>query len=44
MEMMMGTPRLYSGPLSMFGAKAQIAMLEKGLDFELVMVPFKTVV
>ncbi len=42
MEMMMGTPRLYSGPLSMFGAKAQIAMLEKGFDFELVMVPFKT--
>ena len=33
-------PRLYSGPLSMFGAKAQIAALEKGLDFELVMVPF----
>jgi glutathione S-transferase len=32
--------RLYSGPLSMFGAKAQIAMLEKGLPFELVMVPF----
>lgn len=32
--------RLYSGPLSMFGAKAQIALLEKGLDFELVMVPF----
>jgi glutathione S-transferase len=32
--------RLYSGPLSMFGAKAQIAMLEKQLDFELVMVPF----
>jgi glutathione S-transferase len=32
--------RLYSGPLSMFGAKAQIAALEKGLDFELVMVPF----
>lgn len=31
---------LYSGPLSMFGAKAQIALLEKGLDFELVMVPF----
>jgi glutathione S-transferase len=31
---------LYSGPLSMFGAKVQIAMLEKGLDFELVMVPF----
>ena len=32
--------RLYSGPLSMFGAKAQIAMFEKGLPFELVMVPF----
>jgi glutathione S-transferase len=31
---------LYSGPLSMFGAKAQIAALEKGLDFELVMVPY----
>ncbi len=31
---------LYSGPLSMFGAKVQIAMHEKGLDFELVMVPF----
>jgi glutathione S-transferase len=32
--------RLYSGPLSMFGAKAQIAVLEKGLEVELVMVPF----
>jgi glutathione S-transferase len=32
--------RLFSGPLSMFGAKAQIACLEKGLDVELVMVPF----
>jgi glutathione S-transferase len=31
---------LYSGPLSMFGAKAEIAAREKGLDFELVMVPF----
>ncbi|MES2688640.1 MAG: glutathione S-transferase family protein [Pseudomonadota bacterium] len=31
---------LYSGPLSMFGAKVQIAMLEKGLDVELVMVAF----
>jgi glutathione S-transferase len=31
---------LYSGPLSMFGAKAQIAALEKGLAFNLVMVPF----
>jgi len=32
--------KLYSGPLSMFGAKAQIALLEKGIEFELVMVPF----
>ncbi|MES2784845.1 MAG: glutathione S-transferase family protein [Pseudomonadota bacterium] len=31
---------LYSGPLSMFGAKAQIAALEKGIDVDLVMVPF----
>jgi glutathione S-transferase len=31
---------LYSGPLSMFGAKVQIAALEKGLDFELVLVHF----
>jgi glutathione S-transferase len=31
---------LFSDPLSMFGAKVQIAALEKGLDFELVMVPF----
>jgi glutathione S-transferase len=29
---------LYSGPLSMFGAKAQIAALEKGVDFDLIMV------
>jgi glutathione S-transferase len=36
------TLRLYSGPLSMFGAKAEIAMREKGLAFDLVMVPFKT--
>lgn len=34
-------PRLYSGPLSMFGAKVQIAALEKGLDVELFMVPFE---
>ena len=34
-------PILYSGPLSMFGAKAQIAALEKGIDVELVMVPFE---
>jgi len=33
--------KLYSGPLSMFGAKAEIAVLEKGLDVELVMVPFE---
>jgi glutathione S-transferase len=33
-------PRLFSGPLSMFGAKAQIAALEKGLDCEVAMVPF----
>src|ERR1700674_4471913 len=31
---------LYSGPLSVFGAKAQIAALEKGLEFDLVMVPY----
>jgi glutathione S-transferase len=31
---------LYSGPLSMFGAKVQIAALEKALDFEVVMVPY----
>jgi glutathione S-transferase len=31
---------LYSGPLSMFGAKAQIAALEKGIDFDLVMVAY----
>jgi glutathione S-transferase len=33
---------LYSGPLSMFGAKVQIAALEKGLDFDLVMVPYES--
>ena len=33
--------KLYSGPLSMFGAKAQIALHEKGLAFELEMVPFE---
>jgi|GEM_PF-166150 len=31
---------LYSGPLSMFGAKAHIAALEKGFLINLVMVPF----
>jgi glutathione S-transferase len=33
---------LCSGPLSMFGAKVQIAALEKGLDFDLVMVPYSS--
>jgi glutathione S-transferase len=33
--------KLYSGPLSMFGAKAEIAAREKGIDFELIMVPFE---
>jgi glutathione S-transferase len=37
----MTKPILYSGPLSMFGAKAQIAALEKGLDLEVVLVPFE---
>jgi glutathione S-transferase len=32
--------KLYSGPLSMFGAKVEIAAREKGIDFDLVMVPF----
>jgi len=32
--------RIYSGPLSMFGAKVEIAAREKGIDFDLVMVPF----
>jgi glutathione S-transferase len=32
--------KLLSGPLSMFGAKAEIALLEKGIAFELEMVPF----
>jgi len=34
------TTKLFTGPLSMFGAKAQIAALEKGVAFELIMVPF----
>ena len=34
------TTLIYSAPLSMFGDKVQIAALEKGVDFELVMVPF----
>lgn len=32
--------KLFTGPLSMFGAKAQIAALEKSVAFELIMVPF----
>jgi len=32
--------KIYSGPLSMFGAKAEIAAREKGVAFELEMVPF----
>lgn len=32
--------KLYSGPLSMFGAKAEIALREKGVEFELTLVAF----
>jgi glutathione S-transferase len=32
--------KIFSGPLSMFGAKVEIAAREKNIDFELVMVPF----
>ena len=35
--------KLYSAPLSMFGAKNEIALREKGIDFELVMVPFEMI-
>ncbi len=35
-----GRLTIYSGPLSMFGAKVQIAALEKRLDFDLVMVAY----
>lgn len=31
---------LYSGPLSMYGAKCQIAAIEKGLPVQVVLVPF----
>jgi glutathione S-transferase len=34
---------IYSGPLSMFGAKVQIAAQEKDLDFQLVMVAYDSV-
>lgn len=33
--------KLYSGPLSMFGAKAEIALREKGIAFDIEMVPFE---
>lgn len=36
------TTCIYSGPLSMFGAKVEIAAREKRVAFELVMVPFTT--
>jgi glutathione S-transferase len=36
----MTRPRLYTGPLSMFGAKAEIALLEKAVDFDRIAVPF----
>jgi glutathione S-transferase len=32
--------KLYSGPLSLFTAKVRIALDEKGIDYELVSVPF----
>lgn len=32
--------KIISGPLSMFGAKVEVAAREKGLDFELIMAPF----
>ena len=32
--------KLYSGPLSLFSRKVEIALGEKGLAFERVMVPF----
>jgi glutathione S-transferase len=32
--------KIYSGPLSMFGAKVEIAAREKSAEFDLVMVPF----
>jgi len=35
--------KLYSAPLSMFGAKVEIAAREKAIAFELVMVPFDMV-
>jgi glutathione S-transferase len=40
LEIAMNRLKLYSGPLSMFGAKVEIAAREKGIEFDLVMVPF----
>jgi glutathione S-transferase len=39
-EIPMNRLQIYSGPLSMFGAKVEIAAREKGIEFDLVMVPF----
>jgi len=36
----MTSMKIYSGPLSMFGAKVEIAAREKAIEFDLVMVPF----
>ena len=36
--------KLYSGPLSLFSRKVEIALHEKGLDFERVMGPFNQIV
>ena len=36
----MTSVKIYSGPLSMFGAKVEIAAREKAIEFDLVMVPF----
>lgn len=36
----MSRVKIYSGPLSMFGAKVEIAAHEKAIAFDLVMVPF----
>src|ERR1700732_1110996 len=40
MPPMMKSMTLYSGPLSMYGAKVHIAALEKGFPVHVVMVPF----
>ena len=36
----MTSVKIYSGPLSMFGAKVEMAAHEKAIEFDLVMVPF----